>query len=133
MAKRVINPDGLAPPRGFNHALLVDGGQVLFLAGQDASDPEENIVEPGDLVAQFEQALANLATVVEEAGGSFDDIVKLNVFVADADDYRANLEPLGAAFSEHVETYPAMALFEVNGFFRPEALVELEGFAVIDD
>ena len=76
--------------------------------------------------------MANLAAVVEAAGGEPDDIVKLNVFVADADDYRANLEPLGEVFAEYVDTYPAMALFEVSGFFKPDALVELEGFAVID-
>jgi enamine deaminase RidA (YjgF/YER057c/UK114 family) len=132
MAKRVVNPDGLAEPRGFNHGLLVDGGQLLFLAGQDASGPDGEIVAPGDLVGQFEQVMANLAAVVEEAGGTTDDIVKLNVFVADAEAYRANLEPLGEVFGQYVETYPAMALFEVSGFFKPEALVELEGFAVVD-
>lgn len=132
MTKHVVNPDGLAEPRGFNHGLLVDGGQLLFLAGQDASGPDGEIVAPGDLVGQFEQVMTNLAAVVEAAGGTPDDIVKLNVFVADADDYRANLEPLGEVFGRYVETYPAMALFEVSGFFKPEALVELEGFAVVD-
>lgn len=132
MAKRVVNPDGLAPPRGFNHGLLVDGGQLLFLAGQDATGPDGDLVASGDLVGQFEQVMANLAAVVEAAGGQPDDIVKLNAYVADADAYRANLEPLGAVFREYVETYPAMALFEVSGFFEPGALVELEGFAVID-
>ncbi len=59
--------------------------------------------------------------------------MKLNVFVADAAEYRTNLGPLGEVFQAYVDEYPAMALFEVNGFFKPEALVELEGFAVIDD
>lgn len=133
MARRVVNPDGLAEPRGFNHGLLVDGGELLFLAGQDASGPDGDIVAPGDLVGQFEQVMANLAAVVEDAGGEPDDIVKLNVFVADAAEYRANLEPLGEVFQAYVDEYPAMALFEVSGFFKPGALVELEGFAVIDD
>lgn len=133
MGKHVVNPDGLAAPRGFNHGLLVDGGQLLFLAGQDASGPDGEIVARGDLVGQFEQVMANLATVVEAAGGGPDDIVKLNAYVADADEYRANLEPLGEVFARYVETYPAMALFEVSGFFKPAALVELEGVAVIGD
>ena len=132
MRKRVITPEGLPEPRGFNHGLAVEGGELLFLAGQDASGPDGEIVAPGDLVGQFEQVMTNLAAVVEAAGGTPDDIVKLNVFVADADDYRANLEPLGEVFAEYVDTYPAMALFEVSGFFKPEALVELEGFAVVD-
>lgn len=132
MEKEIVEPDGLAPPRGFNHGVLVEGGETLYLAGQDGAGPDEEIVAPGDLVAQFEQVMENLSAVVEEAGGSSEDIVKLNIFVADRDDYLDNLEPLGEVFSRYFEEYPALALFEVSGFFKEEALVELEGFAVLD-
>lgn len=132
MTKTIINPPQLAEPRGFNHAILVEGGRLLFLAGQDAADGDGTIVAPGDLVGQFEQVLKNLRAVVDEAGGSMQDIVKLNIFVADRHDYRANLKPLGELFRAYFEGhYPAMALFEVAGFFREETLVELEGFAVL--
>lgn len=134
MKRDVINPPQLAEPRGFNHGFLVDGGRLLFLAGQDASDANGSIVAPGDLVGQFEQVLKNLEAVVQEAGGTIQDIVKLNIFVADRKEYRANLKPLGAIFRDYFDGhYPAMALFEVAGFFQEETLIELEGFAVIDD
>lgn len=133
MEKEIVEPDGLAPPRGFNHGVLVDGGKTLYLAGQDGAGPDEEIVAPGDLVAQFEQVLSNLSTVVEAAGGSSEDIVKLNIFVADRDEYLDNLDPLGEVFSRYFDEYPALALFEVSGFFKEEALVELEGFAVLDE
>ena len=132
MSKEILNPTELAPPRGFNHGVLVSDEDVLFLAGQDGADSDENIVAPDDLVAQFEQVLENHRTVVREAGGTMDDIVKLNVFVADRDDYVDNLEPLGEVFSSYFDEYPAMALFEVNAFFKEDALVEMEGFATID-
>ena len=132
MTKHIVTPAGLAPPRGFNHGILVDGGQLLFLAGQDATGSDGEIVAPGDLVGQFEQVVENLSTVVEEAGGSSEDIVKLNVFVADADTYREHLTEVGDIFRRYIDTYPAMALFEVSGFFKEEALIEMEGFAVID-
>jgi len=132
MQREIINPDGLAEPSGFNHGILVDGGQLLFLAGQDASDANGEIVAPGDLLGQFEQVVANLATVVEAAGGTPDDIVKLNVFVADRDDYRSKLGPLGEIFGDYFDVYPAMALFEVSNFFRSDALIEMEGFAVVN-
>ena len=132
MDKDIINPPGLAPPRGFNHGIRVDGGQLLFLAGQDGADETETIVAPGDLVAQFEQVLDNLQTVVREAEGEMDDIVKLNVFVADREEYVANAEPLGEVFGSYFEEYPTMALFEVSGFFKTDALIELEGMAVLD-
>lgn len=133
MEKEIIEPDGLAPPRGFNHGVLVEGGKTLYLAGQDGAGPDEEIAAPNDLVAQFEQVLENLSAVVEEAGGSSEDIVKLNIFVADRDEYLDSLEPLGEVFSRYFDEYPALALFEVSAFFKEDALVELEGFAVLDD
>lgn len=132
MNKEILNPDSLAPARGFNHGILVDEGRLLFLAGQDGADADENIVAPDDLVAQFDRALQNHQTVVKEAGGTMDDIVKLNVFVADRDDYVDKLDSLGEVFGSYFDEYPTMALFEVNGFFKEEALIELEGFAMID-
>lgn len=132
MQREIVNPESLAEPHGFNHGILVEGGQWLFLAGQDASGADGEIVAPGDLIGQFDQVVHNLATVVETAGGDPDDIVKLNVFVADRDEYRANLGPLGEIFGDYFEEYPAMALFEVSNFFQPDALIEMEGFAVID-
>lgn len=133
MDKEIINPDSMAPARGFNHGILVDGGKLLFLAGQDGADAEENIVAPDDLVTQFDQVLENHQTVVEAAGGKMDDIVKLNTFVADRDDYVDKLDPLGDVFASYFNDYPTMALFEVNKFFKQDALIELEGIAIIDD
>lgn len=133
MERKIINPAGLPSPRGFNHGILVSGGRLLFLAGQDASDPAGNIVAPGDLVAQFEQVLKNFRAVVEEAGGAMQNIVKLNIFVKSRDDYVANLKPLGQVFRQYFgDHYPAMALFEVSAFFRQDNLIELEGMAVIE-
>jgi enamine deaminase RidA (YjgF/YER057c/UK114 family) len=134
MNKEIVNPPNLAPPRGFNHGIVVSGGRLLFLAGQDGSGPDGRIAAPGDLVAQFAQVLRNLRTVVEAAGGTMQDIVKLNIFVADRDAYRANLKPLGAIFREHFgDYYPTMALFEISRLFQDEALIEMEGFAVIPE
>ncbi len=132
MKRDILNPPSLARPSGFSHGILTSGGQLLFLAGQTASDAGGQIVAPGDLVAQYEQILQNLQTVVEAAGGTMQDIVKLTIFVADRDAYRAQLKALGkvhrAYFGAH---YPATALLEISRFFQDEALIEIEGIAVI--
>ena len=134
METKIINPSTLPAPKGFNHGILVSGGKLLFLAGQDASDSQGNIVAPGDLVAQFEQVLHNFKAVVEEAGGTMQNIMKLNVFVRNRDDYLAHLKPLGQVFRAYFgDHYPTMALFEVSAFFRDDNLIELEGIAVIDN
>jgi enamine deaminase RidA (YjgF/YER057c/UK114 family) len=134
MERRIIAPPTLPPPRGFSHGILIKGGALLALAGQDASDASGRIVAPGDLVAQCAQVLRNLTAVVAAAGGTAQDIVKLNIFVRDRQAYLATLGPLRETFRACFGAYyPAIALFEVSGFFRDEALVEMEGLAVIPD
>src|SRR5438270_3221256 len=132
MGKRILNPPGLAQPVGFSHGMLVTGGQLLFLAGQTASDAEGCIVGVGDVVAQYEQVLQNSRTVVEAAGGKMQDIVKMTIFVRERDDYLAHLKPLGKVHQAFFGAYyPAMALFEISRFFQDEALIEIEGIAVL--
>lgn len=134
MEKKIVNPPTLAPPRGFSHGVATRGGRLLFLAGQTGSDAEGRIAATGDLVAQFDQALANLLAVVEEAGGLPADVVKLNIFVRSRDEYVARLKPLGEAYRRRFGShYPAMALLEISGLFQRDALVEIEGLAVLDD
>ena len=134
MEKTIVNPPQLAAPRGFNHGIVARGGRMLFLAGQDASDAHGNIVAPGDLVTQFRQVLANLAAVTGAAGGGMHDIVKLNIFVRDRQDYLGKRKQLGGVFRSYFgDYYPTMALFEVSGFFQEQTLVEIEGIAVLPD
>jgi enamine deaminase RidA (YjgF/YER057c/UK114 family) len=134
MRREIINPPELVPPRGFNHGILTTGGRLLFLAGQDATGADGRIVAPGDLVAQFAQALSSLTTVVEAAGGRAEQVVRLTIYVKSRDDYVEKLKPLGEVYRRYFGGhYPAMALFEVSGFFQPDALVEIEGIAVLDE
>ena len=133
MEKEIVNPLSLARPIGFNHGILTIGGRLLFLAGQTGSNAEGRIIAPGDIVAQYEQIMRNFQAVVESAGGKMQDITKLNVFVRDRDAYLANLKPLGQAHRSFFGAYyPAMALFEISRFFQDEALIEIEGLAVIE-
>lgn len=132
MEKTLINPSVLTKPSGYVHGVLTQGGHLLFLAGQTGMGPTGNIASPGDLVAQFSQALFNVKMVVEAAGGTMTDIVKLTIFVADKAAYSANLQPLGETYRSFFgRYYPAMTLVEVKSLFDDEALVEVEGIAVI--
>ncbi len=134
MNKTIINPPTLPRPRGFSHGILVTGGSLLFLAGQTGSDSEGRIVAPGDLVAQYEQTLRNLKTVVEAADGTMQDIAQITIFIRDRDDYLAHLKQLGQVHRSFFgDYYPATALFEVSRFFQDEALIEIEGLAVLSE
>jgi enamine deaminase RidA (YjgF/YER057c/UK114 family) len=129
---RIINPPSLTKPSGYSHGILAEGGRVLFLAGQTGMDATGRITHPGDLVAQFGQALSNLKAVLDEAGGGMTDLVKLTIFVTDKNAYRNNLRALGEVYRSSVgKHYPTMTLVEVKSLFDDEALVEIEGIAVI--
>ena len=84
------------------------------------------------MVAQFEQALANLLTALAEAGGTPDRLASLNIYIVDMDDYRAHSREIGAVWQRLVGTsYPAMAGIGVSRLWDAEALVEVQGYAVL--
>ncbi len=134
MSTQLINPAALAKPIGYAYGVSTFGGRLLFLAGQPGLDAHGKVSAPGDIVAQCAQAYANLKTVVETAGGAMTDVVKLTIYVTDKSAYKENLKPIGAAyrnvFGKH---YPAMTLVEVKSLFDEDALVEIDGFAVIGE
>ncbi len=126
-----INPSNLAAPSGFSHA-VVASGTTVFLAGQTGMSPAGDIV-PGGVVAQFEQALSNLLTALAAAGGSPADLASLTIYIVDMDDYRAHAREIGAVWKGLVGTeYPAMAGIGVSRLWDDDAVVEVQGFAVIE-
>jgi enamine deaminase RidA (YjgF/YER057c/UK114 family) len=106
-------------------------GEVLAVGGQVGWDEKGRLVE-GGFVAQFEQALRNVLTVVESGGGEGAEILSLTIYVTSRAEYLASLEPLGAAYQRVLgRHYPAMALVEVSGLVEPAAKVEIQALAVI--
>jgi len=126
-----VNPPSLPRPSGFSHAVITTGGTLVFLAGQTALGPDGRIV--GDTVAeQFGRALGNLIEALRAAGGSPADLASLTVYVVGLDDYREQGREIGAAWRELAgRDYPAMAAVGVTRLWDPEALVEIQGYAVI--
>ena len=125
-----VNPESLAKPSGFSHA-VVGRGTSVFLAGQTGMDSSGAIVD-GGVVAQFEQALANVLTALAEAGGTPDRLASLTIYIVDMDDYRAHSREIGTVWQRLVGTsYPAMAGIGVSRLWDVEALVEVQGYAVL--
>ena len=125
-----INPSSLATPRGFSHAVVAEG-RVVFLAGQTGLDIDGQVVA-GGLVAQFEQALANLLVALEEAGGQPEQLTSMTIYIVDMDDYLEHASELGRVWRRLVGSeYPAMAGIGVSRLWDADALVEVQGFAVL--
>ena len=130
---RVVNPEGLAPPVGFAHAVVAAPGRTVYLGGQAAQGPD-GAIRGATLAEQLDVAAGNLVAALAAAGGAPEHLVSLHVYVTDAAAYRAALAELGAAYRRHLgRHYVATALFEVAGLFDPAAEVELVGIAVVPD
>ena len=130
-----MNPVALGAPRGWNNGMLApEGGRVLFVAGQIGVGGEggEGEAAEAKLADQFQAALANVARVVVEAGGTVGDVGRLTIYVTDMEAYRGSLAGIGAGyravFGKH---FPAMALLAVTELVDPRAVVEIEAMAVI--
>ena len=132
MSVEIINPDGLGPPRGFNHGILAPGGgKVLFVAGQAALDAAGRIAAR-ELVEQWDRALERVIAVVRAAGGSPEQVARMTVYVTDLEAYRASLKRLGEVHRKHMgRHYPAMAVVEVKSLIDSKALVEIEAVAIL--
>ena len=126
---RNVNPDELAPARGFSHATVA--GDTVWIGGQIGSDATGKVVEERDIVAQYARAIKNVAIALRAAGCEPEDTVKLTYYVTDIQAYRDNRSALGAAYREFFRSdYPASTLVEVGSLVDPHALIEIEAVAV---
>ena len=126
MTKQKLTPGGMSRPSGpFSSG--IKSGRFVFVAGQVAVDGNGKTVGVGDIGAQTRQVLQNIGKVLEAGGASFDDVVKVTVFVTDLD----NLQALQAVRPEFFnEPYPASTLVKVAQLINPEWLVEIEAIAM---
>lgn len=133
MGNELINPPSLAAPKGYSHAVRVRGSSdLLVLGGQVAWDEQGRLVGGNDMIAQFDKALENILTVMREAGGTAENIVKLNIYVTDKAAYLAGAKQAGQSYRKHMgKHYPAMTLVEVRSLYEDGALIEIEGLAAL--
>ncbi|RMG21120.1 MAG: RidA family protein [Deltaproteobacteria bacterium] len=129
MALRIVQPEGWPRPRGYSNGILADG-RHLHVAGQVGWDASGRF--PLGFAAQFEAALENFLEVVRAAGGGPQQVARLTIYVTDLARYRESQAELGEIWRRQMgRHYPAMALVGVAGLVEPDALVEIEGVAVL--
>lgn len=131
MELEVVLPDAWSRPPGWSNAMVAPAAsQTIHVAGQFGWDPETQKCVSGDFGEQWEQALRNVRTVVESAGGTATTISVLRIYVTDLEQYRSASRALGAAWMSVIgKHFPAMTLLNVSGLTDPDALVEIEAVA----
>ena len=132
MTRRVITRPPLpAPMRGgaFSAGTEAPTGRTIYVSGQVSMDTEGNVVGDGDIKLQTETVLKHVKTVLGEAGGGMDDVVKVTVFITDMGLYDEIHEVRRRYFEE---PYPASSMVEVSALIDPRLLIEIEAVAVIE-
>lgn len=129
MEKHQINPWAWQDAAGFSQAWRVDGGgSIVFVSGQAPISADGQLVGEHDFEAQVRQVFANLRTVLEQAGGGLESVVKLTVFLTDMTRLRDYTRIKGEFFTG---SQPAATAVGVTELARPEMMVEVEAFAVV--
>ena len=127
----MIQPEGWPRPRGYANAISARG-EIVALAGQVGWNPVTQQFESDDFVAQVEQALRNIVTVLSAVGAHPEDVIRLTWYVTSKSAYVDNTRAIGevyrAVFGTH---YPAMTLVVVAALVEERALVEIEATAVV--
>ncbi len=127
MTREIIKPAGAPVAVGpYNQAVKANG--FVFTAGQIPLDPVSGAVVGTVIKAQTEQVLKNLQAVLKGAGTSFDNAVKMTVFLKDMNDF-AGMNEVYATFIK-AENAPARSTIQVARLPK-DALVEIEAVAVI--
>ena len=130
MDRTAINPWTWSVNFGFNQGELVEGtSRVLFCSGQTSVDADGAPQHPGDMAAQIALALDNLEAVLGEAGMTLANVVRLNFYTTDVDEYLANVGVLGARTGA-AGVAPAGTLLGVARLAFPELMIEMEATAV---
>jgi len=127
---QAVQPAHFPKPRGYTNGIVATG-TFLHISGQIAWDKDARIVS-SDFATQYLQTLDNVIAIVRAAGGGTEHIVKLLVFVTDLDKYRDASRAIGEGWRERMgRYYPAMSMVKVAGLLEPDAMVEIEGVAVL--
>jgi 2-iminobutanoate/2-iminopropanoate deaminase len=115
-------------PRVFSQS--VRSGDWLFIAGQDAVDVANQTLFVGDLRSQTEQCIRQLQFIMEEAGGTLDNIVKTTVFLLEGTDRSVFLDAYSKTFRRHLKSpwMPTGLTMDVDAL-RPDCLVEIDAVA----
>ncbi len=128
-----INPDGLSKNPAFSQVVTTQGqGKTIYIGGQDAVNAKGEIVSKGDIAGQTEQVMQNLQTALSACGATFENLVKLSIYIVQGQDlylgFQASQKYLG-----NLKHPPAITGFFVAALAHPDFLVEIDAVAFVPE
>ncbi|MFC0528922.1 RidA family protein [Phytohabitans kaempferiae] len=126
--KPVTSPDLAAPNGPYSAATVAGPGRLVFISGMTARRPDGSIAGVGDIAEQTHQVCRNLAAAVEAAGGTIDDIARVDVYLRDI----GHRETVRTVRREYFTGEPpASTMVEVSRFVHDDYLIEINAIAVL--
>lgn len=126
-----INPEGLPRSPAYSQGVGVSGDvTTIYVGGQNAVDASGRVVGKGDLAAQTERALQNVAAVLAESGAGLEHVVKWTVYIVQGQSAQAGFEAFRRVWGDR-PNQPAVTVLFVSGLAHPDFLVEIEAIAVL--
>ena len=127
MAHEIMKLDSVHSTVGYSH--VAKAGNTLYLSGQIAQDVEGNLIGKGDFETQTRQVYTNLKNILEEAGGSLENIVKMGTFLT----HHNYVETYRSVRNEFFkDPYPPNTLLIIESLVSPDFMIEVEAIAVLD-
>ena len=130
----LVNPDALPKVDLYRQVAVATGSKLVFMAGQVARDADGGKVGEGDYAAQVEQCYLNVGAALAEAGATFDDVVKLTVYLVDWTPEKMPLFVEGVArAAKKLGVTPVAPLtgIGVAALAEPDLMIEVEATAVV--
>ena len=128
-----INPDGLMKNPAFSQVIMTQGsGKTIYIGGQNSVNANREIVGKGNIEAQTEQIMQNMQIALSGCNATFDDLVKLNIYIVQGQDaYRAFL--ISQKYLTLALNPPVISVLFVVGLVHPDYLLEIEATAFVGD
>ncbi len=127
---RILQPPGWARPKGFSNGISCRG-RLIFIAGQ-VGWTGQGEWKAKSFAGQFRQTLLNIISVLKEAKGKPQHIVRLTWYVLDKKEYLDSLKEVGIAYRQIMgRHFPTMAVIQVSGLIEDQARLEIEATAVL--
>src|SRR5579863_3004301 len=127
--KQIVSAKLRAPSGHFSHATMAEArGRLVFISGMTARRADGSIAGVGDIEAQTRQVCENIKAAVEAAGGTMDDICRVDVYIRNMEQFDAIHRVRREYFREPL---PASTMVEVVKMTHPDCLIEISAIAVI--
>ncbi len=131
--KEHLNPEGLIKSPAFSQIVITQGnGKTVYIGGQNAVNQDREIIGKNDLALQTDQVMKNLETALKACGGTFENLIKLGIYIVQGQDAGKGFS-VSQQYLSRISNQPIITVLFVAGLINPDFLIEIEAVAFIEE